>query len=258
MLQHAAADRRTFSVRVKLLSEEIRMAKHAERWERFHKCERVRLYAEIAKQVEPDARGEIVIDGDPPDPRLRKLLDVYKQVTVEVVSSGRALMDHVARATLLVDALCPALSTAGFATDKLRTMMHLLDEGISNHDTDAVFDAAFAMWPPVHGAIQAFIDGPTEPECRLRIDGERLLLDGSLVEIDCTSERRSGVLAILADLIAHRGCWRSGLTMQEAADVPLDGSHIRRYLTSLPKVVCDLIESKDGTGYLLARAAWRE
>jgi hypothetical protein len=101
---------------------------------------------------------------------------------------------------------------------------------------------------------------PSTAACRLSVRGQALLLDGEAVTVNAAADGRTSLLAVLADLIAHPGGWRTGSEIAadaEKAGVVLNGRRICRYLRLAPPAVMELIDSDRRKGYILLPEAWR-
>jgi hypothetical protein len=97
------------------------------------------------------------------------------------------------------------------------------------------------------------LDGPPSPRCRLAIQGDQVLLDGTTVLLELTGDRRLDALAYVRALLAARGDWRSSDNLA-AAEPRLQGVRLDRLHDALPKRLRDVIETRRGCGH---RLLWR-
>ncbi len=94
------------------------------------------------------------------------------------------------------------------------------------------------------------------PVCRLRIEGEKVFLDGQAVTLDMGPETRGAALCMLGHLLAAGGEWVSGPELNakevEGSCREHDGARWDRARNALPEALRDLVESGRGKGYRLA------
>jgi hypothetical protein len=141
---------------------------------------------------------------------------------------------------------------------------------------DIVRDHLLGLWLPDPAGLMAqarvealLLQGAGAPEpggeppppppvtCRLAVLDGGLFLDGEPVPVGGTTETRAALLAVIADLVAHPGVWRtSGEIANDAPQsVIVQAGRIWRYLQKLPKNVRALVESSTRLGYRLTSAA---
>jgi hypothetical protein len=92
--------------------------------------------------------------------------------------------------------------------------------------------------------------------CRLRIEGDQVLLDGSVVPLDMTAERRETALFYLGQLLAAHGDWRSRREIDEEAD-HREGTRWDRVRLELPACLIELIPTNRRKGSRLTPDLWK-
>jgi hypothetical protein len=98
--------------------------------------------------------------------------------------------------------------------------------------------------------------------CRLKLAGDKILLDGEAVRFDLTANAAQRARCFLRHVIRADGNWISGPEMDEEErqlqGQGLAGTKWDRVKSRLPKHVAALVQGRTGAGYRLRPTAWRK